>query len=283
MIKTRIDWVSFSIEVGEIAHFNAPLLVEILHHHLVTRFPDTWLPLLFDDQDWQPVNSRAPYRVAAGRSDRGVRVYGGWAGNSILVEVTGRALDPVRRIEEAQALLERLPGKLSRLDIAHDIETDVTPAEFINDRAAAVSRSVSSIESRTGWTAYLGSLKSDRFIRVYRYARPHPRARFLRIEHVYRKQYAEAARRVVLLSRHWGDVRAATAKEAEWRHPVWDDPGAEDIDLAVKLKTVSRQESETLLWVERAVVPALARLWQAGVLDLHDLYEAIVERANQTA
>jgi len=112
-------------------------------------------------------------------------------------------------------------GSVTRLDIATDIETDTDPRDFVLARVGARLKSHQTVVSPSGVTCYLGSPKSDRFARVYRYHEPHERAGLLRVEMVFRKQQAHHAAREWL--RLGDDEFAAQAGNIYgWTHEDWD-------------------------------------------------------------
>lgn len=108
------------------------------------------------------------------------------------VEFTGSDCDDV--VEPVLFEVLRHASNISRLDIAIDIETDMTPREYTGRGYDARFTTKETISSSTGETVYIGSRKSDRYVRVYRYTGPeHPRSHLLRIEFVLKDEYATGA------------------------------------------------------------------------------------------
>jgi len=116
-------------------------------------------------------------------------------------------------------------------------------------------------KSETGETCYVGSQKSDRYARVYRYNEPHPRAHLLRIEHVFRKDYAKLVAKQCV-NADVADVAAAAGKAFGWAHPVWDVQAIQDCDIS--LVGERRDDGKTVYWLVNSCAPAFKRLVETG-------------------
>jgi DNA relaxase NicK len=108
------------------------------------------------------------------------------------VELTGNAC---RDLPESTLLrLMRAATNISRLDVALDLEVELMPEDLIGAGYDAKFSTRESVVSDTGRTVYIGSRKSDRFLRVYRYTGPeHPRSHLLRLEWCLKDERARGA------------------------------------------------------------------------------------------
>jgi len=160
------------------------------------------------------------------------------------------------------------------MDYAVDVRSDVRPAVFANDRKHQNFRAISYIKSDTGETVYIGSPKSDRFARVYRYDKPHPRAELLRIEYVFRRDLAKASAHAFLTAASEQTFIAQLGNTWGFNHPVWE-PGAVT-DERLRAPIVSREEQDTVRWLYVQVAPALRRLIDHHAINVNDWWEYVL-------
>jgi DNA relaxase NicK len=160
-------------------------------------------------------------------------------------------------------ILSAVTEHVTRIDIACDIETDVRPLDFVEQLSHKKMQSSGYQKSNSGETCYVGSQKSDRYARCYRYNDPHPRAHLLRIEHVFRKEYAKVTTQAII--EHGIDHIATSAGKAfGWSHPIWQTTN----DLAPSISVVSseRNAGKTIFWLVNSVSPAFKRLVTDGTI-----------------
>jgi len=265
-VDVGIDWVSFTLETE-----NEPVAASELYHiarALLRKVSVSHEQYIFDGQGFEQDQSRPPYRICLARDDHGLRIYGGSHTGTVLFELSGRGCGGLRETEFAFAFIGGVADRISRLDIAADIRCDVQPAEFVNDRFHQAFRSIGFVRSDTGETAYVGSPKSDRFCRVYRYREPHPRSALLRSEFVFRRGLAKDAAAKLLGE---ADLAAFVAKLGNtwgFAHPIWKPEIKTDEKLRVPV--VSKKSQDTLSWLYYQVAPAMRRLMDEGSLDMTD-------------
>lgn len=181
--------------------------------------------------------------------------------DTILCQVTGEGC---RRLREAGTLMElirEVHNRVSRIDVCMDFATE-EPLEGLFETA----KRVSFINSRSGQTFYVGSMKSDKYARVYRYSAPHPRAGFARLECVYRRKFAQEAARYVV---EMGVERAFSSMVSSNRITLRGDIAAavgsgERMRVAPPVNTGAET---TLRWLMEAAAPAFKRLVADGVID----------------
>jgi len=251
--KTKIDWLTFTFSVPPTPTDEPGMVVRIIEtlRYRFQELPD------FGGTVAQGIGNRAPYTKALMLA--GVVVLYNPKLAWITVEITGSGCTRIGD-EKLIALLRsehNVLTRLTRLDLALDIETDVMPGEI---GAAGYSPRFKAYRhwfEETGESYYVGAKESDRQCRVYRYADPHPRAHLLRFEYQLRRETAKATARHLL---EYGIDNAIGALEHTfgWVHPLarfyntgqrvtaWSEPNKSSVG--------------TLRWLYRAVFPAIERL-----------------------
>lgn len=196
-MRTHVDWLTFTcspLYVGGNDYDLAQAIIAGLHD-LIGK---SLFNALFAGEGRQKERSRAPYTYAWEWKDDHVTVYASENLNHFTVEVSGQGCEKLLKAEALQSLLERVVERVTRIDVACDIETPVTPSEFVQEVAHKRMQASGYQKSNTGETCYVGSQKSERYARVYRYNNPHPRAHLLRVEHVFRRDHAKIVARAIV-------------------------------------------------------------------------------------
>lgn len=241
---------------------------------LLRRVSSEHKAYIFDGSSFDNCGGRAPYRFAVARDDQGVRLFGGGSQTGILYELAGRACEGLRTHAAAKQFLSPILERITRLDYACDVRCDTRPSVFSNARSHKGFRSVSYIQSDTGETSYIGSPKSDRFCRVYRYNPPHPRHHLLRIEFVFRRGLARDAAKSLCLAEGDATFAAALGNTYGWTHPVWQ-PGAAT-DERLKVPVTQRTSDGTVAWLYKQCAPALAQKIKEDAINLPDFLEFVL-------
>lgn len=244
---------------------NAKQKLKEIGHHVEILF--------FNGEGFEPTGGRAPYRVAIARDDHGARIHGASHTETILYELSGRGCEPLRDSESAASVLGSVHESITRLDVAVDIITRSSPSDFANSRSHDRFRSVAFIRSATGETVYVGSAKSDRFCRVYRYNPPHPRSELLRVEYVFRRGLARDAALQLSQADGWENYLGRVGNTYGFNHESWQPESRTDERLSSPI--VERKDADTVHWLYAQVVPAVRRLVQSGALDMTDWLEYI--------
>lgn len=182
---SRLDWFSFSCvdpykpdnSWEDNAQYHANYLLDVFG--------------LLVDPDIKPGRQWQHTRL----DGEGVTLFYGSDDSRMTVEISGKGCE---RMHNAGTLVELVKkamdiGTVTRMDIAVDMKCDVDPRDFVKRRKNKRQKSEETAVSNTGITCYVGSRKSDRYARVYRYHPPHPRADLLRCEMVFRGLQAERA------------------------------------------------------------------------------------------
>jgi hypothetical protein len=209
-------------------------------------------------------HGRFPYQFST--EGEGFRVFWSPGKDEILIEIEGTGCQKLEQAGRMRDVVELALDRLTRVDIATDIVTDTDPMDFTDQRTNKRHKSHETSVTSTGRTSYVGSRRSDRYARVYRYEPPHPRSDRLRVECVYRGEQAKA------LARTWlecgNDETAARAgNQYGWSHPDWTPHSEEKIEAwRPDRKTHSR-----LHWYKTQVKPAIRAMVVAGHLPPSEL------------
>lgn len=269
---TRIDWISFSVLVTPAAkptELTAYSAAMIEFHAL---FPDA-LGVLVDNRRWKSGKGRAPYNASFQHEASKITLFCHPTLPHALFEISGQGCEWLAKRNMLYPLLAAVQKRVTRLDIACDMETTTTPEEFAEARDTERFRSHGHIISESGSTYYVGSRSSDRYARVYRYNPPHERAHLLRCEMVIKAEQARAAVEDILwqgLSQYASGLGAVF----KWQHKDWQ---PQDMTAAAPPSwRPERREGKTLFWLADTIAPLLARLHREGVIDIIDWTEKTV-------
>lgn len=268
-MKIAIDYLSFTIpfdQVYDTPNYQLGSAVEQTTNAYMGQLIDA----ILDNQSFAVGRPRAPYSVRWGREDGGVSIFAGAACPHILVEITGRGCETVRKHEALQSLLCLVQGRATRLDIACDIETDISPSAFACERDVKRFKATSDMRSSEGETFYVGSFHSDRFARVYRFNDPHPRANLLRVEHVYRRSLAKALAKTIL-SDGLAAAAAGCGVAFGWSNPLWN---TERVEPSCTVSGQVRKTAKaTVKWLYGTVTQSVVKQVKRGELDLNAYIE----------
>lgn len=260
---TKIDWISFSVILPEYVMTDERdterALIDALNELDANLF--FWLDLT---AGWVRTKGRAPYSVSWTHPQGGITAMYHPRLPHALIEITGKGCDTLEKAGSIIDVLYAVKNRVTRIDIASDILTDVRPVEFSEKRSTGRFKSHSQIISESGETVYLGSRTSNRYCRVYRYNEPHERAKFLRIEYVVKAEDAKILART-LLEQDFRAVSIALGEKFGWEHPAYV---PDEINPAeIKAYRPDRKEGKTLFWLGETVAPLLARLHEEGIID----------------
>lgn len=207
--------------------------------------------------------SRAPYTDAWELADAGITLFASQTLSHCCVEISGSGCERLINMGAINAVLLAIHDRCTRIDIATDIKTEITPMEFVSNVSHERMRASGNQKSETGETCYVGSQKSDRFSRIYRYSAPHPRSNLLRVETVFRRENAKAVARACIDS-DMGSIAREAGKAFGWAHPVWKPDMAQHADISII--SPNRKGGQTIHWLISACAPAFKRLVKDGVI-----------------
>lgn len=255
-------------DIAELYNVGKQHLMEVSKDHV---------EIVYTGEGFERGTSRPPYRVAMAREDNGCKIYGDSHTGTVLYELTGRGCEILRKPKMARWFVAGIADRVSRVDFAVDVRTGIEPSNFANARDSKRFRTIGFISSDTGQTAYLGSPKSDRFARVYRYRKPHPRAHLLRVEFVFRRKLAKAAAEDFCISDSDAQFVAQLGNTWGLQHSCWQ-PGVET-DERLLTPIVLKDDADTIFWLYKQVAPAMSRLLANGALDMTDFLDRVFEGA----
>jgi hypothetical protein len=270
-VDVHVDWLSWT-EPEPIAPRNQSELYTTSKSLAKERFGDAY-EILFDGQGIDTAVARQPYRVSVSRDDNGFQVYGNSHTDTTLFELRGRGCERIHGEVWAQDFVNCLHDKCTRLDLAADIVTVTTPADFARQRDNKRFRSISFIRSATGETVYVGSPKSDRFCRIYRYNPPHPRSHLLRVEFVTRRKLAKSAALQFADAPSPNHFAAQLGNSYGFSHPDWK-PGVVT-DERLRVPILERKDSDTVNWLYKQVAPAISRLMTETEFDIVEFLDYV--------
>lgn len=265
-MDVKLDWVSFTFDWNnkdvENDHHAGTLVMDTL---LDKIGEEAYFLLMGEGASWTTHKGRKPYSI----SDRspGVSVFYNHKLSHALVEISGEGCTRIFTHHAGSYLLQCVRERVTRIDIATDIETDVLPSEFVSHREPGRFKSFSHVVSDTGETCYIGSMSSNRYARVYRYNEPHPRAGLLRAEHVFRQEDARKALDYGFAN-GLDKLVEQVALVYGWTHPAWDIAPAKERELTAHRE--ERTDAGTVYWLYNTVNPSIARLVKDNKLDLKD-------------
>jgi len=261
-MRTHIDWLSFTIPMVYDTE-EGDNYARAIRNGFLYLFPLDMVESVFGGAWAVGERSRAPYVDVWVDRESGISLYGSPNLTHATVEISGSGCETLISNGKLDHVLRGCAERITRIDIACDIETEVTPVEFVSLHSHERMRSSGVITSDTGQTCYAGSKQSERFARVYRYNPPHPRSNLLRAEHVFRRQHAkQVANAIVELG--FPNVAHAVGKIFGWAHPIWNVDSTVDVDLSIT--SPERNAGKTVSWIVRSVAPAIQRLIADGTI-----------------
>lgn len=228
---------------------------------------------IFDGQGFDRAVREGNFAVCLQRDDHGVRLAGASPTGYIKIDATGRACDSIRKPGQNRVIVSEVTELLTRIDFALDVRTDVLPAAIANTRSHQGFRTISFIRSDTGETCYVGSPKSDRYCRVYRYNKPHPRSELLRLEFVFRRGLARAAAGDYIASPTDEEFAGKLLSTWGFVHAALKD--MRRTDERIKTPSFTRHQEDTIAWLYKQVAPALRKLLSESSFDMADWLETV--------
>jgi len=261
-MRTHIDWLTFTIPVIYFGAENDAYATAIAQGF--TDMFGTELRAIVFGGEWQKQErSRAPYTDAWVQSEGGVTLFASPNLTHACIEISGQGCERMLVDGVLNNVLMACKDRVTRIDIAVDIETKTTPLEFVAKVNHERMRTSGHVLSGTGETCYVGSQKSERYARVYRYNAPHPRAHLLRVEHVFRKDYAKkVASQIVGASLE--SVTVASGLAFGWGHADWQTENVKGAEISVVFERGNT--GNTVYWLVNSVAPAFKRLCDNGAI-----------------
>jgi len=261
-MRTHVDWITCTMPM--VYGLDTPTAyADAIARGFLDMFGENIRREIFGGNWSKNEHGRAPYTDSWKLAETGISLFASPSLTHCCVEISGQGCERLIQNDSMEAVLGGCRERITRIDIATDIETNVTPLEFVSQTSHERMRTSGHYVSETGETCYVGSQKSDRFARVYRYAEPHPRSTLLRIEHVFRREQAKAVSRVVC---DFGVEKAAemSGNVFGWTHGIW-----QPLDTSGDKITVvsdSHKGGKTVFWLVDTVAPCFQRLCKEGII-----------------
>lgn len=261
-MRSHIDWVTFTMgmryedETSD-AYSNA------VENAFVGTFGRLLVQRAFGGSWEKKERSRAPYMDAWQIGSGFISLFASPTLSHCCVEISGQGCERLIEQNLLGEILAIISERVTRIDIACDIETSIKPTKFVEMVDHKRMRASGFQKSESGETCYVGSQKSDRYARVYRYFEPHPRAHLLRVEHVFRREGAKVVAQACI-DAGIDSVAEAAGRAFGWSHPAWDTKATQAVDISVV--AAERHAGKTIFWLVHSVAPAIQRLIADGTI-----------------
>lgn len=261
-MRTHVDWLTFTIPM---IYFGADenSYAQAVNAGFHDMFGSELLAMAFSGAWKRQERSRAPY-TDAWTMETGITLFASPNLTHACVEISGQGCEALIDPENTLGrVINACKERCTRIDIACDIKTATIPEEFVKITAHERMRTSGRVVSDTGETCYVGSQKSERYARVYRYNKPHPRADLLRVEHVFRKEYAKKVCEAISGS-GIEQVAVAAGLAFGWAHEDWQPALVDSADISVVRERGG--SGGTVYWLVNSVAPAFKRLCETGAI-----------------
>lgn len=271
-----VDWIQFTMPVSAGIGCQMPLYAGNPADQIFALLTSWGIPADVANVLTPPLKATgasAPYNQG-GASNNGINWY--WhdtSGNvdTFLCQISGQGCAALRGAGMLEDVIRWTHQRISRIDVACDVETTAALEDLFS-----TTKRLSYINSKSGQTFYVGSMKSDKYARVYRYSAPHPRAAYARFECVYRRKFASEAARAVLergVSQAWADMIASNRITLS---PSLAARVASGERLRVMPPTNNGGEG-TLRWLITTVAPSMRRMMLEQGFDVDDFIREYVK------
>lgn len=257
----EIDWLSLVLPVNPTGEGSEQVMVgQVVESAVLAEVQKNYANDLFSGL--QPLAfGRSPYTFGWSDSQRGITIWAGGEMPHITLEFSGRGMAHLRSMMAQNDMVRIGVSRASRFDLAIDIEQDTAPEDFVKLRKESRQKTHAKFDSPSGQTIYIGSRHSERYMRVYRYASPHPRSHLLRLETVFKRSYAKQAC-IQALEVGLDAIARTTLEEFGFGGLIEFDESVPEADLSVY--RAERSMGKTLRWLITQVAPAFKKLCLSG-------------------
>lgn len=258
----RVDYYSYTLK--DVCPMNEN---RTQYYHLLTENAPDYLKGFIDEWDWSVPKRKNGYSLGFNIQSA---IFVWFNGKDIHVEITGDGCTILYSQSKLLGIISCTANQATRLDIAHDIVCDTKPLDFVAMSQAKTSASGHQI-SKDGETVYVGSRKSDRFCKVYRYNHPHPRADRLRIEYTYKSHDAVIASNK-LISSNEAIMAFSSGKRYKWGDDAYKTLQSPDL-IEINANRKDRNTAKTVIWYKTQVLPALKKLLKSGDYTIDEILQ----------
>lgn len=254
-----IDWFSFSLLLP--VHLEEQKeLFEFLGKLLMPAFSPSVYEKYFVTAHWETFAPRDRYKHAIRNVEHGILIlYGGQ--NHASIELQGKCCALMANDNALKPLIEYFKERCSRIDIAVDF-VGCSVMDMANSMQNERFKSAAYMREASGETAYIGNRKSARFVRVYEYNEPNPRAGIPRIEFVSRKKHAKIVAAM---------VNSHTVPEiAEMLNNVYkfeNLPNMAETEERMPAPKIEKSNSKKISWLLKQVKPSVLSLMHENEID----------------
>lgn len=263
-IDVKVDWFAFTVPITAGTKDQSPDTIAFVQN-TVNLACNGLFAGFYDKCSWELQNAAGFYAVRLVDANYGLRMSWGDVNKHIYIEIPGKCCAALHDMNVLNEIVAANQLSCSRIDLAGDWLTDTEPRATIGNAYETGRRAFSQIRSHDGLTVYVGSRKSDRFMRVYRYAPPHPRSKFLRIEHEAKGDIAKSTCSAFLSAGLTATFKAACNSY------TWDDTRVPDFAISegkIPSNRAKQDRVSTMLWLLGTVAPALAKSTRDGLIDI---------------
>lgn len=261
-MRSHIDWLTFTMPMVYFGQEENSYALAI-QAGFMDMFEADDVATVFGGAWAKNERSRAPYTDSWRDAEGGISLFASPNLVHCCVEISGQGCERLIGMGKMDTILRAARERVTRIDIAVDIETSTMPHEFVKETSHERMRTSGQVISDTGETCYVGSQKSERYARVYRYNKPHPRAHLLRVEHVFRKAYAKKVAEALAT----GDIQQITKSSGDafgWCHQDWKVGTVDGADISVVKERGG--SGGTIFWLVHSVAPAFKKLVETGAI-----------------
>lgn len=269
-MTTKLHFLSFSFPLPAREFANDLDVRPYVFDALYEVVGDYWYDVLKSEQKWLSGENHRPFSAALRRKDNTMSLQWNHKLSHAVFEISGAGCDLLGDTIVTGGLMALVADRAVRVDIATDFLCQVHPARFVEQRHPGRFKSGGEKFSPTGHTIYVGSRDSNRFARVYRYDEPHPRSKFLRVEHELKHKDARATCAAIAANGVM-HTQLALGKVFGWQHVLWNPDKISTEKLPAWAP--ERGNADTLRWLITSVVPAMKRLHDAGTIDIEEFVQ----------
>lgn len=257
--SAHIDWYSFTTRL-KLLNSNPETMIEVASHSLEYVLGTENYNNIFTRDGWELGGGRRPYTGGFVNEKQGMRVwFGGQA--TVLVEISGSGCEWLRERDLLMPVIQATYERCTRIDIAVDIDDGGLVDAIMDSAGNNRMKSREAKDTPTGYTRYMGARTSEKFLRIYEYKDPHPRAGVTRVEYEHKKRQAKiTAGWVTQMSVE--DVADSIGKIYDWKHEMM-----KPSDYVPKMPSpvsAARTDAGKLSWIYKQVAPAIQKLIAEG-------------------
>jgi len=268
-MKCKLDWFSFTFPIRTAATSDDALTVKHIMNTFHSWTGQSYLSCVTLSL-WQPEKGHGVFTDALVCPLSGIRIEWNSKLPYALCQLSGVSVSNISSHISSEGIAKSANGRATRIDLAVDMETSISPIEFTNCREAGHFKTSGFYTSETGETCYIGSRSGDRMARVYRYNPPHPRSHLLRAEIEYKGAAAKALCEA-LNSTPLTEVTLSAHLPFGWKHPVWDTEGVEV--STIQARPYDKSNDGSWKWLMLVAWPALCKAHDSGTINLIQLFK----------